>query len=422
MKKLSSFNLAETFIYKTFPYLSITTFLVYFLSNIHSRGIASGGYFLLVAIFLSTCTYVFNINKLNNRIHVPLFLVIVLFYMYVFYLSLFTRPDMGVAINSLFDSNGGALYTFLIGFFLSANLACVINNSKERSDDSSLFWLFIFSITTLSLGYFLFDALSHGFKENAVLAFDLDHEGYQRMGTMTIVINLVLGIALAHNFHGKKSSSLLLFLYCTYSILAAVLSILSLSNSGFVTNIVLMMATLSTLVFLKKNKISNIIFSFYGKYALYAICLLSFLITIFVAMDSRISSIRLFDMSNNSSFISRYNLLKSEFWEQFSVNPILGNMHSDVVVNGVSGQYVHSLLSLFTHTGVVGAAIFFAIIIMIYAKSIRLIKKHSPVAMIINVNLSVLIFISLLSTFFNWVPLWVCIMLATHLLKGYKSE
>jgi hypothetical protein len=404
---------------KLFPYLSIITFLAYFLSNINSNGISSGKYLLISALSLSIISYAFNIERLNKKIYIPLFLLISLFYIYVFYLSLFTRPDLSATINSLFDSNGGALYTFLIGIFLSSSLSCVLNPERGKADWC---WIFIFSAVVFSLGYFLFEALSYGFKETAILSINQDHDGYQRMGTMTIIINLILGVALINNFEKTKKGRILLLLYCIYSVLAATLSILSLSNSGFITNIVLMISSLCIIVYLYKGNKNQIFLSFYCKYTLYAMFFVVLLIIALFITESGVSRLRLFDMSNNSSFLSRYNLLKSNFWEQFSINPFWGNMHSDVLVNGTSGEYVHSILSLFTHTGVVGAAIFSAIIATVYVKTVRLIRGNNPIGMFLNVNLSVLLFISLLSSFFNWVPLWICILLSTHLIKRGHRE
>ena len=67
-----------------------------------------------------------------------------------------------------------------------------------------------------------------------------------------------------------------------------------------------------------------------------------------------------------TSVTSRFTLLLT-FFDQFNVDPILGNFRADQYIGLEEGSYVHSIIfSLLTHTGVIGFMMVFVIVLLIF--------------------------------------------------------
>jgi hypothetical protein len=105
---------------------------------------------------------------------------------------------------------------------------------------------------------------------------------------------------------------------------------------------------------------------------------------------------------NLGSFLGRVDILQSYGLEQLAQGPILGRVDAELVSG--PNLYLHSLLSIQTHLGFVGVALFcFAIgwsWFIIQSGSLR------PVAWVIAPSI---LLVCLIGAFFTWYPLWVLI-------------
>ena len=114
-----------------------------------------------------------------------------------------------------------------------------------------------------------------------------------------------------------------------------------------------------------------------------------------------------------TALIAAYDAFRDNFITQFSYNPLFGNMRVDLLTTG-QGTYVHSLLSLLTHLGLVGFTLFVLFLRSLYLqiarpdqrlqgelkKSYLLFRLFALVAILLA---------GLVSAFFVWTPLWFCV-------------
>ena len=147
------------------------------------------------------------------------------------------------------------------------------------------------------------------------------------------------------------------------------------------------------------------------------------LCVLFVAVLSLINSFGLeldsfrvlgFGSGESSSINSRIDIFKNNFLIQLNYNPLFGNTMVDTLTTG-EGSYVHSLLSLLTHLGIVGFLIFTSLVFFIY-KELGSSENHTDVlygnrkfALYRFLMLSLILFFALISSSYIWMPIWFSI-------------
>jgi len=104
-----------------------------------------------------------------------------------------------------------------------------------------------------------------------------------------------------------------------------------------------------------------------------------------------------------TSITSRVSILLT-FFEQFNVQPVLGNFRADEMIGLSEGNYIHSImLSLLTHTGVIGFLLVSAVILIIgYAYS-RELNEVDVLSLKLALGICAL---GTLYAFFTWPPFW----------------
>ena len=119
-----------------------------------------------------------------------------------------------------------------------------------------------------------------------------------------------------------------------------------------------------------------------------------------------------------TSVTSRASLLAT-FFEQFSVDPLLGNFSADKYIGLPEGSYVHSfILSVLTHTGVAGFAMFSVALAAIA------VSRYGPLTSVDVFafrSAGVLMVLGTFYTFFTWPPIWFFIGFLC-ITPDYESE
>lgn len=103
------------------------------------------------------------------------------------------------------------------------------------------------------------------------------------------------------------------------------------------------------------------------------------------------------------SISSRYSIFSENVWKQLRVAPIFGDIGVDSTV-GQPGSYLHSLLSIQTHLGLIGSVLFLAFflerLVFLYRKSENYVLKIAIVPIVA---------MAAVATLFTWGPLWFMI-------------
>ncbi|SFP18284.1 hypothetical protein [Enterovibrio norvegicus] len=410
------------FQYYFLPLFNLAIFILYILINIQASGKSVAQSIYIIAVLSSLFLGAISARRINGNIDVKLLSLLFFFFAYEFVIASLTAEPDGISFPKLLDSNFGAAYKLLFGLSLGINLKLIVEFLRIHPSPSNALILknFILFCLLSIVSILLIKLDTYGLKVTNIVRIDKNHEGYQRLGVMTIILNIICGAFLVI----KSERNFSISSYIIYSFLcltSAILCILSISNMGFVANIILLFSTTSVLWFTRgKQTFDNVFLGFFVKYGgLSVLAILLCFLVLFAIYPEKVSSIRLFDFSSNSSFLSRYLLFGNSFFSQFGASPVFGDLSSHLR-SGESGSYVHSLLSLFTHLGLVGVTLFIALIAYCFYASVIASGKGCRYAFLMLVNLSIFIFIALLTSFYVWVPLWIIITMMIFL-KGQKG-
>lgn len=112
---------------------------------------------------------------------------------------------------------------------------------------------------------------------------------------------------------------------------------------------------------------------------------------------------RLVNEIGGSSIVSRLQILVDSGMEQLAVSPLFGDLAVDHVV-GKPGYYLHSILSIQTHFGIIGSILFFSFLI---ERIVALYRSHGNI--LIKTFFLPLMVIAIIGTLFTWMPLWFVI-------------
>ena len=330
-------------------------------------------------------------------------------------------------------TSGGIVFALIIGFmysFILSELFLLIYSSKKLYNLSILLFISLLIFST----YLIVDALLYNMSHLRTDVFLIkgDVDNYQRPGAFMLIYCITLvSLAMIHSIVSNKfrfSTFLISFFISSIGFLMMLYSQLIGTNSGLVTIFsVLVVMYIVKLTYLNKNNfnakltIKNIIFGKIGRlYLVYSIVLLvitSIILSfIMYSYDIDISSFRIFGFGNEgfTSVNSRIEIFKNNFIEQWSYNPLFGNTIIEKLTTG-EGSYVHSLLSLLTHLGIIGFCLFIVVIIAIYSEIVKTINNTSDIyqnrqyGLYRILVLTTILFFAIISAFYSWMPLWFTI-------------
>ncbi len=101
-----------------------------------------------------------------------------------------------------------------------------------------------------------------------------------------------------------------------------------------------------------------------------------------------------------ASIQSRLQILLESGLQQLAVNPLTGDLAADEIVGHPNG-YIHSILSVQSHLGIIGSILLFCFL------TERLIKLYrSNGNAVLKVVTPPIMLMALIGTFFIWMPLW----------------
>ncbi len=417
----------------TLIYFNIIAIVLYFYSNLLSLSVGTG-YIFLAITFLGT--FFLLLSDLKHNISVPLMYFYLFLFLGYFLMNLFYDTNLNLLKIRSFTigTTGGVLFSFILGDIISYNIS-LIKYYAERSPYFNRVFYLLFSIIVFLC--FLRVFLEH----MSVVRHDLflikNQEGfYQRAGNFLLMQTLLHAFLLVVSFNSSEKklikdklfiiSNLVFFLN---SFLMMLLSQLVGSNSGFVAIAGIVLIMLSFLFLSEttnqKNKLINfrsLFFGWIGKGILKAVLTMFCLIFIisFIAIQGfsfNFDKLRItgFGKSSIASVENRIYLLKNNFFEHFSVNPILGNIEADALTTG-EGTYVHSILNILPSLGIIGTGFF----VMFLVKSFKRVVKSSYIS-VYDKREGLFCFLSIVAVFsfnllwatYTWTPFWFSLGLFT---------
>lgn len=338
-------------------------------------------------------------------------------------------------------TSGGIFFGVLSGMLVSYLIAEIYYRMSLRFSVSKIglllllcYCLLVFLQSLYSVQLFLAEL-----REDIFLV--SNQEGYyQRAGNYLFVQFMVLStvIIIVAEFGrrlGSWSNRLLLylivFLYSACAILQMVVSQLVGSNSGFASIFGFAILVFIFIFGLRNPRINAgecgiglknmLLLGVVGRRVMLglAIALMIILIGLSILISYSLIDLSLLRITgyggeHMSSFATRFEILQDNFWLHWGYAPLIGDAQVEMYTTG-EGTYVHSLLSLLTHHGVVGLMLFSVMLIQVYselgktANIYGLFYANRTMALFRLLALTGVILAALLSSFYTWLPLWFAV-------------
>lgn len=424
-----------TFVRLSLSFLILCFTSLFLIANIEQLGEGSGYQYLGVSIVLGVLLLVTSgrwhvITRLKTS-HMWL-----LFFLVYFIANLlFDTNDLGAVKAATVGTTGGVVFVLVLGFLLSFAISEIyIGMRKCRLISYVSFFIVLYLGAVLILAEQAFQVHLSELRNDLFLI--ADQEGaYQRPANF-MFIQFMLGSALVvllYAFREEISKLLFVIALALHAVTASIFMLLAQligSNSGLASVggffvMILAFLYVARVPMLKQGLlrigIRAFVLGWIGRRIAVGLCISASILAIalfylfqFMEIDPALFRISGFGSGQVSSFDSRVEILKNNFIEQFSYNPIFGNTQVDILTTG-AGTYAHSLLSILTHLGIVGFVIFVYFMFQVY----REITRHNDAVDSLHANqiyalfrlfaLGIVLFFSLLTAFYTWLPLWFAI-------------
>lgn len=385
--------------YYFLPALFILFFSVYAFSVILSVAYVLPGNIsiLLFAFLFAFLSAIYRLKLYYRRVIVVnagFFIFIILIFYIIF--SLICVEDF-----SRFNYPIGMLYFFTLGILLSFSsndLVSYINISSSGAQFYNRILILLLLIFSFLSAYVFFQIL--GVTGTVFRLYSADIIGsYQNSGYYASILFLIINymmlnyvILIANKVKRYHAYSVSILYTLTFFFLLLT-SILMGSNYAVVSLITMLLIFLfvyrlsvTKRDYLSQNKytfkrfysidiIGNLFWYFFKIFIPTALIVTLIYFNLGAELSSgALDGVRIFDTSEEgaiNSLMSRIEILKN-FETQFSVSPFFGNMYADNLTTG-SGTAAHSLvLSLLTHTGVIGFLLFCVFFISIFSSMMKL--------------------------------------------------
>ena len=222
----------------------------------------------------------------------------------------------------------------------------------------------------------------------------------------------------------KRNTAVAIFPYFhfIYIFVIVVLSQFIGSNKSFIVNLGIYIIYFSYYSFIKNrnnfddykcNKLTIILswFSKLLKKYCFFICLIVALLFIYRGNYPKIRILNYNEASNYSFYIARFLIIEKNFFEQFNLNPVVGNFNAEVLI-GEKGYYPHSFIfSILTHSGIIGTSLMYFYLLYVIIDYFYSLKKLNNNIILYDklfiFTLVIWIFIMAnISSFFTWYPVW----------------
>jgi hypothetical protein len=340
------------------------------------------------------------------------------------------------AKENLLGTTGGIISFLVMGLITS----CCLNEFYDKTKSGliqkySPLLVNLYIVAILILNILNFNNFLMGVRTDIFLI-EEQSGFYQRAANFMILQQIISGsLIYVLSLHSRNNSRvgiyIALAIYFISTLVLCLTSQLIGSNAGFVcvfgyfliVILALKIASERRIEFpSKKIRFKDFFVGWIAKKVLatFSIIILSMLFFAFIflnfySFDFSIFRIAGFGDGNLSSASSRIEIFMNNFTTHILYNPLLGNTLVDSLTTG-DGTYIHSLLSVVTHLGLMGFILFIAFISMIVRSAIysqhRLSKDLTDNMDYLIFRMMSMIFISivcLLIAFYTWAPFWFVI-------------
>ena len=402
-----------------FPVASLCAFSVYIFQNIKYFGPGVGLPILILYFSLFVVSLMVNFSETLFRItRIKYSLLVTILFLTYASLRYFVDSGFNGFLEFTMGTHSGIFIAFFMGLSLSILMAQLFK--YYMAINSGKLMVAIFFILTLYLSIDAFLYLYSNVANNVFLTSSLATD-YQRPGNF-ILMSSILSIVLISMLIIKGSNRKISYLLYVQLLINIVLSQLFGSNNATASIIILMVMYLvySRLVAHQLNEarlnIYSLFFGKIGKNTVSTLAKLLFIVLILlyvfiVLFDFSLPNFRILNTLDDS-LGSRLNILLNDFMRQFLYSPIFGNMN---VHNIIGARYPHSLVSVITHLGMTGLLFFSMMMFFIYKDIQRIddneicIYANSHYPLLRFLIISVMVILTLITSFFTWIPFWFSI-------------
>tara|TARA_Y100001978_G_scaffold199087_1_gene212729 strand:+ start:19888 stop:21150 length:1263 start_codon:yes stop_codon:yes gene_type:complete len=299
----------------------------------------------------------------------------------------------------------------LINWFLIGNYLFFIISTFVESKDSLifkrikkifLFYFIILGISYIFYGLYFIDVYQY-----------LNGRPYQRM-SINFYINFLIIFPIFKIFFNTNKYRILLFAFYSIALIVTYINIIALSNAAPFYYL--------SLIFCSVIPVDFYSFRIFLKYIFYSVVsLLGFILlsnsftqgtSIFedIIYENRFGNTLNLDFQNVKPFTSRLDIIK-DFPNQFMVSPIFGGWYPEIKSGIGLGYYAHSmLLSIITHTGIVGLSLFlFGILKVSFSRLKNLNNKFFDLNNFFTYQIFATFLLASISYFFIFPPFWFLI-------------
>lgn len=344
-------------------------------------------------------------------------------------------PDFADVRSLSIGTDGGVLFGLALGTAASLFAGAIAKREARLLPTTATL---AFLLLCLVLAAHAYTAHIHSLRSNVFLVAD-NRGNYQRPGNFVILIGLLASVVLAQASLGRRGKGFVLraltrasvLVYLALTAVLVVTAQLIGSNTGTVVTAFVAIGTLAWLFrpalralrwrslrslravdsisafrkALPRLVVNGLVFLGAG-----LVCGLGVLIYLHLGTEQ----LRLFGFSDRDiwhSLIGRLQVDRQNFATQFAYSPIFGDMKVDELTTG-GGSYAHSLISLLSHTGLVGTTLFAAYLAAAYRDFRRAPRGGAPfhgnadVGMLRLILAIMMLVYATIGTFFTWLPLW----------------
>lgn len=413
--------------------LTMTCFSLFLFANV--KVITSGvGYEYLGSTVMLAFVPIFFRSKAKSNNSSTIALLIFLGY---FVLKLFIDvEDLEYIKEVTLGTTGGIIFAILIGMIMSFVISDIYFRMREQGWVARLgiYCISGYSIAVLLLARSAYDIHYADVRPDMFL---IAHQegGYQRPGNFIFIQFMISStmFVMANYFAcylGYFTRKLVLVLiFCMYIALAQksmMLAQLIGSNSGFVTVAYFL---IMTLLYLNGNRrvsqkkipltFKNIFLKIFGG-KIFIICIIMVSIFYFTVplgnmelfgIDTSTMRVTNFGEGKMDSLESRNKLFSDNFIEHLAYNPVFGNAEVEKYTTGI-GTYIHSILSILTHFGLVGFILFIVLLWQMYVKIAysnsreEYLSGNKSYSLFRLMAIGLVLIYATVSAFYTWMPLW----------------
>ncbi len=437
----------------------LTCVVLFLLANIETTDSGVGYYFLLFTIAAALAIVATIGNPLQSLCFPRSALFLLVFLSYFLLRLFFDVPYLAEVKAMTLGTSGGVVFALLLGVTVAIFISTIFSAQSMGLRSAIPGFLFL----CISL-YFVSDTFMTHFASvrSDLFLIDSHDRQYQRpgnfIGILTLMFSMLLGSV--RIFHEGFSSTplfaraIVMAVYIAMTGMLLVMAQLLGSNAGFVVGFVVCGTTLlwiwrprrrmvrwSRHLLAQSTDSALVLQKSVAALAWRGVVLALIAVAAIAALLSYtefdLEQFRFFGFSEGTiggnSVASRLRILSSDFLTQFAYSPLFGNLLVDELTTG-EGTYSHSLVSLLSHMGVIGTALFVAYVVSVYrdiGRSGGMFGSYfsdMDIGVLRMMLVTIALVFALAATFFTWMPLWfalglLCppIRVESHLFSQQKT-